>query len=111
MNITIIGAGNMGASFVKQLTAAGHRVTIVSRNLEKARALASAYEGAVAASTEDAVDRSDLIILATAYADAVPALKSFGSLDGRVVIDITNPLTADFMGLTVGPHVRSRRDR
>jgi len=32
----------------------------------------------------------------------VPALRSLGSLTGKVVIDITNPLTADFMGLTLG---------
>lgn len=102
MNITVIGAGNMGAGFVKQLTAAGHRVKIVSRDPAKSRALESAYEGAVAASAADALAPSDVVILATSYADAVPALKSLGSLDGQVVIDITNPLTADFMGLTVG---------
>ncbi len=30
------------------------------------------------------------------------ALKSVGDLQGKVVIDITNPLTADYMGLTLG---------
>ena len=32
----------------------------------------------------------------------MPALRSLGSLEGKVIIDITNPLTADYMGLTVG---------
>lgn len=41
-------------------------------------------------------------MLATRYADAVPALRSLGSLDGKIVLDMTNPLTADYMGLTVG---------
>ena len=41
-------------------------------------------------------------ILATGYADAVSALQSVGDLKGKVVIDITNPLTADYMGLTLG---------
>ena len=34
--------------------------------------------------------------------DNVAALKAAGDLTGKIVIDITNPLTADYMGLTVG---------
>jgi len=41
-------------------------------------------------------------VLATGYADAVQALRAVGDLNGKVVIDITNPLTADYMGLTIG---------
>ncbi|MDL1863587.1 NADPH-dependent F420 reductase, partial [Betaproteobacteria bacterium PRO7] len=44
----------------------------------------------------------DVLILATGYADAVPALEALGSLQGKIVVDITNPLTADYMGLTIG---------
>ena len=36
------------------------------------------------------------------HADAVNALGSLGDLGGKVVIDITNPMTADFMDLTLG---------
>jgi predicted dinucleotide-binding enzyme len=43
-----------------------------------------------------------VIVLATGYGDAVSALKSIGSLRGKIVIDVTNPLTADYMGLTIG---------
>jgi predicted dinucleotide-binding enzyme len=43
-----------------------------------------------------------VIVLATGYADAVGALKSIGNLSGKIVIDITNPLTADYMGLAIG---------
>jgi predicted dinucleotide-binding enzyme len=43
-----------------------------------------------------------LVVLATSYDTAVEALQSVGSLDGKTVIDITNPLTADYMGLTIG---------
>lgn len=102
MNITLVGAGNMGAGFVKQLTAAGHKVRITARDLSKAEALASTYAGATAAQAAEALGDSQVVIVATGYADAVPALKALGSLEGRVVIDITNPLTADYMGLTLG---------
>ena len=102
MKVTVIGAGNMGAAFVKQLTHAGHQVTVTARSLEKAQALAAAHTGATAVATFDAAAQADVLILATGYGDAVSALKRVGDLSGKVVIDITNPLTADFMGLTLG---------
>jgi predicted dinucleotide-binding enzyme len=102
MNILILGAGNMGSALTKQLTNAGHTVRITARDLDKAQAVAAANPGATAVPVTEALDRSEVVILATGYADAVPALRSLGSLDGKVVVDITNPLTADFMGLTLG---------
>lgn len=102
MNITLVGAGNMGAAFVKQLTAVGHQVRVTARDMSKAQALASAHMGATAALPAEALGDSQVVIVATGYVDAVLALKSLGSLEGRVVIDITNPLTADYMGLTLG---------
>ncbi|UUZ62646.1 NAD(P)-binding domain-containing protein [Polaromonas sp. P1-6] len=102
MNILVIGAGNMGAAFVKQLTRAGHKVTVTARNLEKAQAVAAANPGATAVAAANAAAQTEVVVLATGYADAVSALQSVGDLTGKVVIDITNPLTADFMGLTLG---------
>jgi predicted dinucleotide-binding enzyme len=102
MNITLIGTGNMGSALAKQLTRAGHAVRITARDLAKAQALAAAHPGALAAAPAEALAGSDVVIVATGYPDAVPALRSLGSLAGKVVIDITNPLTADYMGLTLG---------
>lgn len=102
MKVTVIGAGNMGAAFVKQLTRAGHQVSVTARSPAKAQALAQAHAGATAIATADAAAQADVLILATAYADAVPALQSVGDLSGKVVIDISNPLTPDYMGLTLG---------
>ena len=102
MNITIVGAGNMGAALLKQLTRAGHTVRITARDEAKVQALAAAHPGAIAASVHDALADSTVVIVATGYQDAVPALRSLGFLKDRVVIDITNPLAADFMSLTIG---------
>lgn len=102
MNITVIGAGNMGSAFVKQLTLAGHQVNVTARDVAKAEAVAAAHPGARAVKTELAADQAEVVIIATAYDDAVNALRSVGDLQGKVIIDITNPLTADYMGLTVG---------
>lgn len=102
MKVTVIGAGNMGSAFVKQLTRAGHQVTVTARNLEKAQSVAAANPGTIAVVAATAAADTDVIVLATSYDDAVGALKSVGDLSGKIVIDITNPLTADYMGLTLG---------
>lgn len=102
MKILVIGAGNMGSAFVKQLTAAGHSVSLTGRDTTKAAALAAQYSNAKAVPAAGAAAGHDVVILATGYADAVAALQSVGNLQGKVVVDITNPLTADYMGLTLG---------
>ena len=102
MHITLIGSGNMGAGFVKQLTSTGHQVRVTARDLGKAQALVAAHPGATAAASVEALGDSQVVIVATGYADAVPALQALGSLEGRIVVDITNPLTPDYMGLTLG---------
>lgn len=102
MKVTVIGAGNMGAGFVKQLVLAGHQVSVTARHLDKARAVAAANPGATAVVADNAAANADVVVLATGYGDAVEALRSVGNLQGKVVIDITNPLTADYMGLTIG---------
>jgi predicted dinucleotide-binding enzyme len=102
MKITVIGAGNMGSAFVKQLTRAGHQVSVTARDAAKAEQVAAAHPGARAVPTAAAAEGADAVVLATAYGDAASALKAVGDLKGKVVIDITNPLTADYMGLTIG---------
>jgi len=102
VKVTVIGAGNMGSAFVKQLHRAGHAVRVTARNADKAAALAAQYPGVVAVPAANAAAEADIVVLATGYADAPAALSSLGDLTGKVVVDITNPLTPDYMGLTLG---------
>lgn len=102
MKVTVIGASNMGSAFVKQLHAASHQVHVTARDAARAEALAAQYEGVRAVPVSGAANDADVVILATGYADAVAALRSVGDLAGKVIVDITNPLTADYMGLTLG---------
>ena len=102
MKVTVIGAGNMGAAFAKQLSRVGHQVSVASRDPRKAQILAAGIAGVGALAPADVAANADVIVLATGYADAVAALQGLGDLSGKVVIDITNPLTADYMGLTLG---------
>lgn len=102
MKVTIIGAGNMGSAFVKQLVLAGHQVSVTARDSAKAAQVAAAHPGAKAVAVAGAANGADAVVLATGYGDAAAALQAVGDLQGKVVIDITNPLTADYMGLTLG---------
>ncbi|NMM04710.1 NAD(P)-binding domain-containing protein [Polaromonas sp.] len=102
MKVLVIGAGNMGSGFVKQLSAAGHSVSVTARDAAKAAAVASQNANATAVPAAGAAEGQDVVILATGFGDAVSALQSVGNLRGKVVVDITNPLTADYMGLTLG---------
>lgn len=101
MKVLVIGTGNMGAGFVKQLTAAGHQVSVTARDTAKAQTVAQQF-GAAAVPAEGSAASVDAIVLATPYAEAVAALRAVGDLSGKTVIDITNPLTPDYMGLTLG---------
>ena len=65
MNITIIGAGNMGSAFVKQLSRAGHKVVVAARDLDKAEAVASANPGSTAKPLAAAAEQAEVIVLAT----------------------------------------------
>ena len=102
MKITILGSGNMAAAFVKQLSAAGHQVRVTGRNLAKVTELAGQYPGVEGLEPRAAAQDADAVIVATPYEAAADALRSLGDLSGKVVIDITNPLTPDYMGLTIG---------
>jgi 8-hydroxy-5-deazaflavin:NADPH oxidoreductase len=102
MKVLVIGTGNMGSAFVRQISAAGHQVSVTARDAAKVAALAAQYPGVKAATPALAAEGQDVVVLATGYADAVSALQSVGNLQGKVVVDVTNPLTADYMGLTLG---------
>ncbi len=101
MKVLVIGAGNMGAGFVKQLAAAGHQVSVTARDITRAQAVAQQF-GAKAVPVEGAASGVDAVVVATPYGEASAALRTAGAQAGTVVIDITNPLTPDYMGLTLG---------
>lgn len=100
MKVTVVGAGNMASSFAKQLVKAGHDARLVGRDAKKTAALAETLGVASVSAAEGA--NAEIIILATPYAAAVDALRALGDLRGKVVVDITNPLSADYMSLTIG---------
>ena len=101
MKIAIIGTGNVGTALGGSLVRAGHEVTFAARDTDKARAVASGVGAATAASPADASRNADVIILAVPFLAAEQvAAELDGQAAGKVVIDATNPVRADFTGLT-----------
>jgi predicted dinucleotide-binding enzyme len=100
MRVSVIGTGSMGRGFAARLVRAGHRVGVFGRDAAKAAAVAHQV-GAAAVDARSAAE-AEIIVLAVPFGAAVDALTALGDLNGRIVIDLTNPLTADYMGLTIG---------
>jgi predicted dinucleotide-binding enzyme len=103
MNISIFGTGNMAGGLASLFAGAGHRVTLAARDEDKARALAAELDhGIDVASFADAAASAEAVVLAVPYEAAGDVIDAAGGLAGKIVIDITNPLTADYSGLTIG---------
>ena len=110
MQVTVIGAGNMGRGVGHRLVAGGHSVTIVDRDPEEAGQLAEELRGAaqggatVEAAGPGAELRGEVVILAVYYPGTLEAAREFGErLAGKVVVDISNPLNQTFDGLATAP--------
>jgi 8-hydroxy-5-deazaflavin:NADPH oxidoreductase len=110
MNVTIIGSGNMARGIGTRLLSGGNSVTYMDRDGEKARALAgemgaAAKKGAKAqgAALGTAI-KDEIVILAIPYGATSEVIEQLGQqLDGKIVVDITNPLNATYSGLAVAP--------
>ena len=102
--ISIIGAGTMALAIAGRTAKAGHTVELVSRDPAKARALAEQVGAGATTGTFGAAPAGDIVILAVPYSSAGAVVADFGeALDGKVIIDITNPVAPDLSGL-VTPH-------
>lgn len=102
MNISIIGTGNMAKGFAGAFAKAGHQVTIVGRDQGRAQAVASEVgHGTKGIGLETAEKSSGVTILAVPY-EAAAEIVGAGGFDGQIVVDVTNPMKADFSGLAIG---------
>ena len=83
MHIGIIGAGKVGSTLGAAFSKAGHGVTLGVREPGK-------HPGSV--SIAQAASSSEVLVLATPFAAQPDVVKSAGSLDGKIIIDASNPL-------------------
>jgi predicted dinucleotide-binding enzyme len=97
-SISIIGLGNIAKALADRALAGGNAVEIIGRDRAKANELAAALGGATVG-TAGAAPAGDIVVLAVPYASAAAVVREYGdALDGKVIVDITNPITPDFTG-------------
>src|SRR5690349_18587280 len=99
--IAVIGTGNVGNALGTAAVKAGYDVVFAGQDAAKTRAVAEAA-GATAATTREAAAVANIVVLAvpyTAFADVAEEIKPV--VDGKVVIDPSNPLKPDYSGLAL----------
>jgi 8-hydroxy-5-deazaflavin:NADPH oxidoreductase len=95
-SISVIGLGNMARALADRALAGGNAVEIIGRDRVKAKELAATLGGATIG-TAGAAPAGDIVILAVPYTSAAAVLSEYRDvLQGKVIVDITNPISADF---------------
>lgn len=103
MKVAIIGTGNMASGLANALAGAQHEVAIGSRDSGKAAALAEKIgRGVQGGGIAAAAKLAEIVILAIPFDGAANALKETGDLAGKILVDISNPISADFKSLVIG---------
>ena len=112
VKVTVVGAGNMGRGIGQVLVRGGHSVTVVDRDPEEAGRLIEQLRGAarggatVEAEAPGAGVSDEVVILAVWYPSSLEAARELGGeLEGKVVVDISNPVNQTFDGLAAGARV------
>lgn len=100
MKVAIIGSGNVGSAIARAAQQVDHEVTVADRASESLTALGDGLGVATATSNAAAVHGADAVVIAVPFgavnevaADITEAVR------GKIVIDVTNPLTDDYSGL------------
>ncbi|QDG94681.1 NADPH-dependent F420 reductase (plasmid) [Rhizobium sp. NIBRBAC000502774] len=103
MKIAVIGTGKMGAGFARAFASSGVDVVIGHRDPAKAASLAAELGATVeGGGTAAAVKLADIVLLALPYESVASVLGEVGDLTGKILIDISNPITADYKELLLG---------
>jgi predicted dinucleotide-binding enzyme len=100
LTTAIIGVGNIGGALARHLVGGGESVVLAAKDKSRSEALAQELGPlARAASVEDAIADADVVVFAV-WLDTIKELiaKDAGLLDGKVVVDPSNPLGFDKSG-------------
>ena len=110
MKIAVLGTGRMGGGLARLWAKAGEEVLVGSRDAARAQAVAAEIAKAHPRARAQGMDNAgaaragEVVVLAIPYKEIAPLLRKLKSaLKGKVVVDISNPLKADFSGLTTRP--------
>jgi len=111
MKIAVLGTGRMGSGLARLWSTAGEDVFIGSRDPAKAQALVTEIKKVhpaarvVGSDYAAAAKPAEMVVPAVPYKQVAPLLRKLKPiLKGKIVVDISNPLKADYSGLTTGPN-------
>lgn len=98
--VAVIGLGNIGEAIAANLAKGNHPVILASRDLEKARSLASKIGSLVTAKeTAAAIKEADVIIPAIYFNSLKEFFQTYAKeLEGKVIVDVSNPIAPDGNG-------------
>ncbi len=102
MRIGVIGIGMVGGTLGRRWAKEGHEVMFGVRepSSEKVgRLLADSGENARAGTVAEAASFGEVVALATPWDGTEDAVRQAGGLNGKVLLDCTNPLKPDMSGL------------
>jgi predicted dinucleotide-binding enzyme len=101
MKIAIIGSGNVGKALGASFVRAGNSVIYAAVSADSSRMAAKAVGGTFAGSVREAAEGAEMVVIAVPYASAAHwvATEMAPVVSGKIVIDVTNPLKADYSGL------------
>ncbi|MBT2118926.1 NADPH-dependent F420 reductase [Dyella sp. LX-66] len=103
MKIAVIGTGRIGAAYTRALAEAGLEVVVGHRDPAKAAMLAAELGSKVEGGGIVAACKiADIVLLALPYQAIAEVLAMAGDLAGKTLIDVSNPISADFKDLVVG---------
>jgi predicted dinucleotide-binding enzyme len=96
MELTIIGTGNMARGIGTRAVAAGHSVTLLGTEERKAQELAEELGGSTKGGTVGDPLAGDVIVAAVWYPVTLEVAARYAAeLDGKVVVDISNPMDVE----------------
>ncbi len=102
MNIGIIGAGMVGSALANALAKADHQIMVSAKDPAGANLqaiLSDSGPNVRAGDNQAAVDFGDMVVLATPWPSTQEILQGVLGLNGKILLDATNPILADFSGL------------
>lgn len=103
MKTAILGTGKMGSAVGRQLAAAGHEVVFGSRDPQTTAAKFAGEKRIRVTGYAEAARQGEVSIIAVPWAHALDLIRKIrAELDGKLVVDLTNPLAADISHLVVG---------
>jgi predicted dinucleotide-binding enzyme len=97
MNVAILGAGRVGGTLGRRLADAGHDVAFGVRTPDDPKHAAVSTGRTRITSIAEAVQASEVVILATPWAAVPDALAAAGDFGGRILVDATNPIAPGFV--------------